>query len=327
MGRYAVKRLLWLIPVLFLISFVTFFLMYLSPGDPARIFLSQGGDVPTAEAVAELSEKLGLDKPVWEQYGSWLVNVLHGNLETSIFTGNPVIQEITTYFPNTLRLTVLGIFLTRMISIPVGIFLAVRENGILDHLIRGICFLFGSLLGFFAAFLLIYVLGVKLRWLPTVSSGSPRGIWIPALTLMLTLSPGYIRQIRGAVLQELEEPYVRMARARGIRERLILYRGVLRSVGPSLITIVGMGVGRLLGGTAIIEIVCTYQGLGRLAVNSITNRDYPLMQGFVLAMAVIYVLVNLITDLLHAWADPRIRQKLTEENRKRGTNEKEKKAV
>ena len=324
MGRYAVKRLLWLIPVMLLISFITFFLMYLSPGDPARIFLSQGGDVPSAEAVTELSEKLGLNRPVWEQYGSWLVNVLHGNLGTSIFTGNPVIQEIATYFPNTLRLTLLGMVLTMVVSVPVGILLAVRENGILDHLVRGICFMLGSLPGFFAAFLLVYILGVRLRWLPTVSSGSSRGIWIPALTLMLTLSPGYIRQIRAAVIRELSEPYIRMARARGLRERMILYGGALRSVFPSLFTIMGMGIGRLLGGTAIIEIVCTYQGLGRLAVNSITNRDYPLMQGFVLMMAMVYVLVNLAADLLHAWADPRVKQKLVEENRKRVAYAKEK---
>ena len=324
MGRYAAKRLLWLIPVMLLISFITFFLMYLSPGDPARIFLSQGGDVPSAEAVAELSEKLGLNRPVWEQYGSWLVNVLHGNLGTSIFTGNPVIQEIATYFPNTLRLTLLGMVLTMALSVPVGILLAVRENGILDHLVRGICFMLGSLPGFFAAFLLVYILGVRLRWLPTVSSGSSRGIWIPALTLMFTLSPGYIRQIRAAVIQELSEPYIRMARARGLRERMILYGGALRSVFPSLFTIMGMGIGRLLGGTAIIEIVCTYQGLGRLAVNSITNRDYPLMQGFVLMMAMVYVWVNLAADLLHAWSDPRVRQKLVEENRKRVAYAKEK---
>ncbi len=327
MKRYIVKRLLWLVPVMFMISFITFFMMYLSPGDPARIFLSQGGDAPSAEAVAALREKLGLDAPLLVQYGRWLGNLFRGDLGTSIYTGNTVAHEIAAYFPNTLRLALLATCLTLIAAIPLGVLSAVWENGIFDSLVRMLNFFFGSLPGFFAALMLIYFLGVKLRWLPTVSSGSPKGIWIPAITLTLTMIPGYVRQIRAAMIRELGEEYIRMARARGIKERLILYKGAFRSVLPSLFTIIGMNVGHLLGGTAIIEIVCTYQGLGRLAVTSITNRDYPLMQGFVLIMAGIYVLVNLAADILQACADPRVRARLIEENGGGRRHVKKKRAV
>ena len=316
MGRYIIKSILWLIPILLLISFVSFSLMHLSPGDPAVIYLSQGGQSPDPEAVAEVRQQLGLDKPFFQQYFSWLGGLFRGDLGTSFFTKKPVMQEIGTLFPKTLALTFLGMALTLAVSIPLGILCATHENKLVDYILRICTFINSSLPGFFAAMLLIYILGIRLRWLPTVSSGSAKGIWMPALTLALCLSAGYTRQIRAAIIAELGEDYIRMKRARGIRERVILYSGALRSVMPNIITLAGINIGRLLGGTAIIEIVCTYQGIGRLAVNSITNRDYPMMQGYILVMATIYVLVNLIVDLLHAAVDPRVRNRFVMEGRK-----------
>jgi len=304
MGRYIVKRIMWLIPILLIISFVSFSLMHLSPGDPAEIYLSQGGQTPDPKALVEVRTQLGLDKPFFEQYFNWLGGLFRGDLGTSFFTKKPVMQEIATLFPKTLALTFLGMALTLVISIPLGILCATHENKIIDYIIRFCTFVNSSLPGFFAAMLLIYVLGIKLRWLPTVSSGSAKGIWMPALTLALCLSAGYTRQIRAAIIAELGEDYIRMKRARGIKERVILYSGALRSVMPNIITLAGINIGRLLGGTAIIEIVCTYQGIGRLAVNSITNRDYPMMQGYILVMATIYVLVNLIVDLRGCGQNP-----------------------
>ena len=320
MGKYIVKRVLWLIPILLLISFISFSLMHLSPGDPAVIYLSQGGQSPDPEALIEVRQQLGLDKPFFQQYFSWLGGLFRGDLGTSFFTKKPVMQEIATLFPNTLKLTFLGMALTLLISIPLGILCATKENHFIDYVLRVCTFINSSLPGFFAAMLLIYVLGIRLRWLPTVSSGSPKGIWMPALTLALTLSAGYTRQIRAAIIAELGEDYIRMKRARGIRERVILYSGALRSVMPNIITLAGINIGRLLGGTAIIEIVCTYQGIGRLAVNSITNRDYPMMQGYILVMATIYVLVNLAVDLLHAVVDPRVRNRFVMEGAKGAKN-------
>ncbi len=318
MGRYIVKRILWLIPILLIISFVSFSLMYLSPGDPAEIYLSQGGQTPDPKALVEVRSQLGLDKPFAEQYFNWLGGLFRGDLGTSFFTKKPVMQEIATLFPNTLALTFLGMALTLVIAIPLGILCATHENKIIDYIIRFFTFVNSSFPGFFAAMLLIYILGIRLRWLPTVSSGSPKGIWMPALTLALCLSAGYTRQIRAAIIAELGEDYIRMKQARGIKERVILYSGALRSIMPNIITLVGINIGRLLGGTAIIEIVCTYQGIGRLAVNSITNRDYPMMQGYILVMATIYVLVNLIVDLLHAAVDPRVKNRFVLEGMKGG---------
>ena len=222
MGRYIVKRVLWLIPILLLISFISFSLMHLSPGDPAVIYLSQGGQSPDPEALIQVRQQLGLDKPFFQQYFSWLGGLFRGDLGTSFFTKKPVMQEIATLFPNTLKLTFLGMALTLLISIPLGILCATKENHIIDYVLRVCTFINSSLPGFFAAMLLIYLLGIKLRWLPTVSSGSPKGIWMPALTLALTLSAGYTRQIRAAIIAELGEDYIRMTRARGIRERVSL---------------------------------------------------------------------------------------------------------
>ncbi len=307
MLKYILKRILYLIPIMFLISFISFFLIYLSPGDPAQIFLSQKGDVPSAEAISALRSQLGLDKPITEQYVTWLVDICHGDFGNSISTGTAVLSQIKKYFPNTLKLTALAMLITLIVSIPLGILSAIRENRLTDNIIRVCTFTSNSLPGFFAALLLIYLLAVKLRWLPTISSGSKNGIVIPALTLALTMSAVYIRQIRAVLINELQEDYIRMQRARGIHERTILFKGALKSILPSILTIAGINVGQLLGGTAIIEIVCTYPGIGRLAVESITNRDYPMVQGYVLLMALIYVWVNLAVDVLHAISDPRVR--------------------
>lgn len=313
MYRYIIRRLLFLIPIMFIISLISFFLIYLSPGDPAQIFLSQGGSAPSKEAVDALREELGLNRPLYIQYFSWIGNALTGNLGTSISNGKPVMSELLRTLPNTLKLTALSMLWTLIISLPLGIWSAVKENRFTDYLIRICTFISSSLPGFFAALLLIYIFAVKLRWLPTISTGSDKGIILPAMTLALTLSAGYIRQIRTAIIKELQEDYIRMARARGITESCILLRGVLKSILPSVLTIAGINIGQLLGGTAIIEMVCSYSGVGRLAVEAVSKRDYPMVQGYVLFMALAYVIVNLIVDILHALADPRVKKQMLSE--------------
>ena len=318
MSRYILKRILWLIPVMLIISLLSFALMYLSPGDPAMIYLSMGGDAPTEEAYLAMREKLGLDDPFWTRYANWIKGIItKGDFGTSIYTGNPVTYEIKQYFPNTLKLTLYAMLLTLVLSIPLGILSATHEGGFADVLIRGISFIASSLPGFFASLLLIYFLGVKLRWLPVISSGEKNGFVIPMLVLAITISPSYIRQIRALMIDELNSEHVRLFRSRGIKERLIVYRNALKSAVPTIFTLTGLNVGHLLGGSAIIEMVCTYHGLGRLAVNSISNRDYPLIQGFVLVMATVYVLVNLIVDIANAYADPRVRYRLLSEGGKK----------
>ncbi|MDD4428742.1 MAG: ABC transporter permease [Paludibacter sp.] len=314
MKKYILKRILCLIPILILISFVSFFMIHLSPGDPAQIYLSANGDIPSAEAIATLREELGLNKPLFEQYTAWLGNIFQGDLGNSISTQKSVVYEIANYFPNTLKLTALAMLLTLLISLPLGILSAIHENKLVDNVIRVGTFITSSLPGFFAALLMIYLFAVKLKWLPSISTGSSAGIILPALTLAVTLSAAYIRQIRSALIKELGEEYIFMLRARGIKERVILYTNALKSTLPTILTIAGLNIGRLLGGTAIIEMVCTYPGLGRLAIQAITNRDYPLVQGYVLVMATIYVLVNLGVDLLHACIDPRVKYSIQKEN-------------
>lgn len=313
MKKYILKRILWLIPIMFLMSFVSFFMIHLSPGDPAQIYLSANGDIPSAEAIAMLRDELGLNEPLHRQYITWLGNIFRGNLGTSISTQKSVVHEIGRCLPNTIKLTALSMLLT-ILSLPIGIVSALNENKTVDILIRICTFFTSSLPGFLAALLLIYVFAVKLRWLPSISTGSRTGIILPALTLAVTLSASYIRQVRSALIKEFGEEYIRMLRARGIKEKVIIYNDAFKSTLPTILTIAGFSIGRLLGGTSIIEMVCTYPGLGRLAIQAITNRDYPLVQGYVLVIATIYVLVNLSVDLLHAFIDPRVRYGIRKEN-------------
>ncbi|MCB8818227.1 ABC transporter permease [Desulfosporosinus sp. SRJS8] len=182
-------------------------------------------------------------------------------------------------------------------------------------MIRILSFINSSMPGFFVAVILIYIFSIKLKLFPTISSGSAQGIVLPTLTLVICLSATYVRQVRAAIIQEMGEDYIRMIRARGIREHWILMGSALKRTLPTILTIAGMNIGHLLGGTAIIEIVFTYPGVGRLAIQAITDRDYPLIQGYVLLMAVIYVAVNLLVDILHAYADPLVKHKILLENR------------
>ena len=205
-------------------------------------------------------------------------------------------------------LACISVGLTIIISIPLGIIAAVWKNKWLDGLIRVLSFVSGSLPGFFAAMLVIILFSLTWKMLPTSASGNPTGIWLPIITLVVTMSGPYVRQVRAAVINELNKEYIQMERARGIKEYMILFAGALKSSLPSILTIAGLNFGQQLGGTAIIELVTSYQGIGRLAVQSITNRDYPLMQGYILVMGGIYVLVNLLVDILHAYADPRVKR-------------------
>ncbi len=327
MGRYILKRLLWLIPILLMVSFISYFIMYLSPGDPATTYLQMGGEPPTTEEVEALRERMGLNDPFFVQYFRWISNiVLHGDFGTSLYTHDSVSWKIFSLFPNTIYLTITAMVFTLIISIPLGVAAAVFENRFIDIVIRVASFIGGSLPGFFAAMGLTFIFGVWLKWLPTISSGHPEGIILPAVVLAVTTSATYIRQIRVTVIQELSEDYIRLKRSRGIRERVILYRNALKCAMPSFLTIAGMNIGHLLGGTAIIETVCTYQGLGRTALTAIQNRDYPMIQGYVLIMAFVYVMVNLIVDIAHAYVDPRVKNRFIMESRKGARYGKNKKA-
>lgn len=308
MKVYIGKRLLQLIPILLGITFLSFVLMHTSSADTVDIMESNTGTVMSEEAKEEIRRELGLDKPLAEQYLVWMKNLLTGDMGNSYVSGEPVFSAFLSKLPATLALTVSSVLVTILLSVPLGIAAAVKKNGAVDYLIRFMSFIGNSLPGFFVSLLLIYLFALKLGWFPVMGSAQGlKSIILPTLTLAIAMASKYTRQVRAAVLEELSKPYVMGARARGIRERKILYKSVLKASMLTIVTLLALSVGSLLGGTAIVESIFMWDGVGKMAVDAITMRDYPVIQAYVIWMSIIYVLVNLITDLLYHYLDPRIR--------------------
>ena len=307
MKKMIVQRLLHLVVVLFLVTLVSFFLMYFSPGDPVTALLSRGGTVPDPDVVAQKRAELGLDRPVAEQYVAWLAGVFQGNLGISISSGRPVASEIAARMPATLFLAVVSLALTLAVSIPLGCLCALKKNRATDLVIRFASFVGASVPGFLMALILIFVFSLTLHVLPSIGSMKGAGWVLPVLTLVLCESAVYTRQIRTIVLQEMEQDYVEAARLRGIPDVAILSRSVLKATAPTILVLTGMTFAQLLGGSAIIENVFSWPGIGFYAVQAVFARDYPVVQAYVLIVAVLFVLVNLCADLLQARIDPRVR--------------------
>ena len=316
MKGYIAKRFLQLIPILIGITFLSFSLMYLAGGDAVTATLENQGVAVSQEIIDAKKHELGLDKPFIEQYGTWLVGLMTGDMGVSYVSDKEVFATFTSKLPATIVLTIVSVLLTVVISVPLGILAAVKQNRFTDYLIRVLSFIGNSLPNFFVALLLILVFSVCLGWFPVVSSSigktglaslSIQGTILPAFTLAIAMSSKYTRQIRATVLEELNKPYVIGARARGISERTILIKHVLKSCMIMIVTLLALSIGDLLGGTAIVETIFQWDGVGKLAVDSITMRDYPLIQAYVVWMAIIYVMVNLVADLVYHRLDPRVR--------------------
>ena len=307
MGRYVLRRFVQLIPVLIGITFLSFAMMRIAGSDAITEMYGSKGAVDQAIIDAARAD-LGLDKPFLTQYFSWLVGMLTGDMGTSYISGRNVFDTFVSKLPATLLLTALSILLTIIISIPLGVLAAVRHDRFTDYLIRFTSFVGNSLPNFFVAMLLMYFLSIKMGWLPVISNGlSLKSAAMPTLTLAIAMSAKYLRQVRATVLEELNKDYVYGAQARGVRGRVTLWKSVMKSSMLTIITLLALSIGSLLGGTAIIESIFMWDGVGKLAVDAITMRDYPIIQAYVVWMAIIYVLVNLITDLLYHAMDPRIR--------------------
>ena len=307
MGRYVLRRIAQLIPVLIGITFLSFAMMRIAGSDAITEMYGNKGGVDQAIIDAARAD-LGLDKPFLTQYFSWLGGMLTGDMGTSYISGRNVFDTFVSKLPATLLLTALSILLTIVISIPLGVLAAVRHDKFTDYLIRFTSFIGNSLPNFFVAMLLMYFLSIKLGWLPVISNGlSLKSAAMPTLTLAIAMSAKYLRQVRATVLEELNKDYVCGAQARGVRGRVTLWKSVMKSSMLTIITLLALSIGSLLGGTAIIESIFMWDGVGKLAVDAITMRDYPIIQAYVVWMAIIYVLVNLITDLLYHAMDPRIR--------------------
>ncbi|MDP2843914.1 MAG: ABC transporter permease [Acetobacterium sp.] len=308
MEKYIRKRLLQLIPILLGVSFITFALMYIAPSDPAEMKLSAQGTAVSQEILDETRAEMGLNKPFLEQYLTWLLNLLKGDMGVSYVDNIAVSQKIVKAMPSTIILAASSMLLTLLIAIPLGILAAIRQNQWLDYGIRFFTFVGTSIPNFFLALVLIYVFAMQLGWLPVLASGSIRGLILPTIALSTVMVSKYIRQIRAAVLEELNKDYVMGARSRGIQENVILYKNVLRNSMITVVTLIGLSIGSLLGGAAVVETIFVWRGLGKMVVDAIGARDYPVIQGFVVWMAIIYVVVNLLTDLSYHLLDPRVKE-------------------
>lgn len=307
MNKYIGKRFLQLIPVLLGITFLSFAMMR-AAGSDAIIELYGDKGAVAQEIIDAKRAELGLDQPFLVQYGSWLKGLLTGDMGVSYVSGKDVFGTFVSKLPATLLLTALSIGATVVISIPLGIWAAVKHDKFTDYVLRFLSFIGNSLPNFFVALLLMQLFSIKWKLLPVISGGTTlQSAILPTLTLAIAMSAKYMRQVRAAVLEELSKDYVLGAAARGVRGRVILWKSVLKSAMLTILTLLALSIGSLLGGTAIIESIFMWDGVGKLAVDAITMRDYPFIQAYVVWMAIIYVMVNLVTDILYHVLDPRIR--------------------
>ena len=309
--KQLLERLVQIVVVALGITFLTFLITYLAPGDPVRAMFSASGVVPSEEIVQETREAMGLNRPLLVQYFSWLSGCLRGDFGTSYAFHKPVSALLLSRLWPTLKLSLSSMLLMLLIALPLGMAQATHKDSFLDYALRGITFFGISMPNFWVGMLLMLLFCVRLHALPVVCSGGDlKSLILPSVTLAFAMSAKYTRQVRTAILGELNQDYVIGARARGVSERTILWRNVFPNSLLPLLTMLGLSLGSLLGGTAVVEVIFTYPGLGNLAVAAITSYDYPLVQGYVLWISLIYMLVNLAVDISYAYVDPRTRKEL-----------------
>lgn len=307
MRRSIVRRVLQFIPVLLGITFLAFLLIYLSPSDPVSVRMSAGGISVSPEIMESMRRSMGLDRPLLIQYGDWLWNILHGNMGKSYITDADVLDQILKALPYTLKMAGASLLLTLCISIPVGILTAAMQNSKFDYVVRVMAFVGNALPNFIIALCLMFIFSYRLGWIPVLATTKPIGLVLPALTLALVMSSRYIRQIRAAMLDELSKGYVVGLRSRGLSETTILYKNVLKNIMVTVITLTGISLGSLLGGTVIVETVFTWPGLGNLIMEGISQRDYPVVQAVIVWMASAFMVVNLLTDISYTVFNPKIK--------------------
>lgn len=308
MGGYLLRRLLALPPLLLGASVVVFLLLRFSPGDPAEVILAQSGDYAVdKETVVQLRREWGLDLSIPVQYARWLGQVASGDFGRSFATSRPVVELIGERLPATLQLTFGALLLALVVALPLGILSAIRAGGPLDGLCRLVALVGVSMPGFWLGLLLVWTFSIRLGWLPAIGSGTTRHLVLPTVALAAGVAATQTRLIRASLLDVLAQPYVGVARAKGLAERLVIARHCLRNALIPAITALALSLGGLLGGAAVIETVFTYPGLGKLAVDAIGARDYPVIQAYALLMTLVFVGSSLLVDLLYGLLDPRIR--------------------
>ncbi len=308
MLKYIAKRLLHLAGILIALSFPTFPLMYLAPGDAAVKKLNAQGIAVSQEVLDRTRAEMGLDRPFLAQYADWALNVLRGDLGSSYKDGTSVAGKLGKAMGYTAVLALGSMALALLISLPLALLTALRKDGAADYILRFFSFVANSLPNFLISVLLMYFLCVRSKLLPVVADKNLKGLLLPALALSIPMIGRFLRQFRAELLEQLGKSYVNAARGRGVKARYILFRNVLHNASISILTIVGLSVGTLMGGSVVIETIFRWPGLGKLAMEAITARDLPVIQGFVLLTSTIYVLVNLLTDLAYHLVDPRVRE-------------------
>jgi len=314
MITFLIRRFLAAIPVLLGVSILVFSMLHLTPGDPVQLMLSGGGaggsggsQGASAEAVEALRKEMGFDRPIWEQYLTWLGDVLQGDLGRSIWSNQKVTEMIFAQLPSTIQLTLAGLGIAIVLGIVLGIAAAVRPHSWFDTLTMGFASLGVSMPSFWLGLVLIYIFALHFGWVPATGTGGVKRLILPAFTLGLEASAIIARLVRSSMLEIMRQEYITTARAKGLRETAVVTRHALRNAMIPVITIIGLQFGALLSGAVIIETVFARQGIGRLTITAINGKDFPLVQGIILLVATIYVFVNLLTDLLYGFLDPKIR--------------------
>ncbi|AOY77029.1 nickel/cobalt ABC transporter permease [Clostridium formicaceticum] len=307
MGKYIIKRMLAALPMMLAVSFIAFVLINLIPADPAEVVLRVNEIIPTEEAIAGMREELGLDKPYLQRYFDWLQDVSRLNFGNSYVNKNrTVIGEITRSLPATLELAAASLLIVIFVSIPVGVLCAVWKDSIFDRVVRFFIFIGTAMPNYWIGILLIWLFAVRLGVLPTGGNKEEGAIILPAITLSLTYISTYVRLIRNSMLENMTENYVFYAKVRGIKDRNIILKHVFKNSLQSSITALGMSVVQLLAGTVVVENIFSWPGIGRLCITSIFNRDYPIIQAYILMMGMLFVFCNLIVDIVHHKLDPRL---------------------
>ena len=304
MLKFTMKRLVYLVLVLVGVSFLVFLLLYMTPGDPVRMML---GESATPDAQAELRLELGLDDPFLVQYGRYIKNiVVHQDLGTSYSTRRPVLDEIMTVFPNTVKLATAAIIIAVILGTFLGIVSAVRQNSLLDNAVMVLALIGTSAPIFWIGILMIILFSVNLGWLPPSGFGSFKQLIMPALALGMQSTAVVARMTRSSMLEVIRQDFVKTARAKGQKESVVIMKHVFRNALIPVITVVGLQFGTLLGGAMLTEVVFSIPGVGRLMIEAIKQRDFPIVQGSVLFVAACFSLVNLAVDLLYAVVDPKV---------------------
>ncbi|MBR2755809.1 MAG: ABC transporter permease [Lachnospiraceae bacterium] len=298
------KKLASLIVILIILSFLVFGLMDLAPGDPAERKLSEQGIAISREVLEAERAKMGLDKPFFVRYGEWFSGIIRGDFGDSYKDDMPVGPKLAAGLKNTLILTVSSLLAALVIAFPLSVISAFRKNGIIDHIVRVLSFIGNSLPNFLISILLMYFLCIKLNLFPIIAKGTVEGLLLPVLSLSIPMAGRFIRQMRAEILDQLKEDYVSGMQGRGVKQGFIVMNVLWNSLGH-IFTIIALQIGSLMGGSVVIETIFRWPGIGKLVMDSITARDYPVILGFVIILGVIYVVINQLSDILHHVLDPR----------------------